>query len=286
LISIVTFLLQPEKLAVYQATDLWIAISAVISNVILFGQDMFVFFGLNQISGDIRFMPMIMQGDLVNSGPGWVPGWNLLLIEQGWSIGVEMWFYLLAPFLLRRGIGVILVAMVLSFATRLILTEVVGWKGDPWGYRFFPNELFVFLAGSLAHRAYANGILILDRQVGRYLLCSLIIVLTLFHTMLPFGSAEKRWIYMFILVVSLPTIFQITKSIAWDRWIGELSYPIYLVHFVPLILMQSYVDRPMQGWVNLLISIGLAALLVWSIDSRVDRWRHHLVSRIQSRYQR
>src|SRR3979411_2191986 len=33
-------------------------------------------------------------------------------------------------------------------------------------------------------------------------------------------------------IVSVPRLFEITGKLAWDKYIGELSYPFYICHFL------------------------------------------------------
>ena len=39
-----------------------------------------------------------------------------------------------------------------------------------------------------------------------------------------------HWIFYILFATAVPFIFEVTKRNKYDRWIGELSYPLYLVH--------------------------------------------------------
>src|SRR5690349_21066 len=74
-----------------------------------------------------------------------------LIVPQAWTIGVELSFYLVAPFVLarRRRIVALLCA---SLMIRAYLAATGLGFTDPWSYRFFPAELTFFLLGALAHQ--------------------------------------------------------------------------------------------------------------------------------------
>ncbi len=250
---------------------------AILSNLALIGQDLFVFVGYDTAAGRFLFLPDILRGGLARAGPAVVPGWSLMQIPQGWSIGVEIWFYLLAPFLVTRRIGVVLGVMAASFLLRLALAKGLGWKYDPWTYRFFPSELLVFLTGSLAYRAYARlkGAPSLD-SAGWAALAA-VIGLGLLYPWLPGGGADKRWIYVTIVALALAPLFALTRGWAADRWIGELSYPIYLSHLLILSWLAPVVE-PWRGLATLVLTLALSAAIMVGIEKPVDRLRQRLAA--------
>lgn len=74
-----------------------------------------------------------------------------LLVPQAWTLGVELAFYIVAPFVLVRRKALLLL-LALSISVRIYLLYVGLGKSDPWTYRFFPAELALFLLGALAHQ--------------------------------------------------------------------------------------------------------------------------------------
>jgi peptidoglycan/LPS O-acetylase OafA/YrhL len=100
------------------------------TNVFMFGQDAVAFFTI-----------------------GGEPASNWLLVPQGWSLGAELWFYLLVPFLAPRSTRFLLMLALASIAARAV---VIAWDRPfyPWQQRFFPAELFFFLAGMISYRCY------------------------------------------------------------------------------------------------------------------------------------
>ena len=43
-------------------------------------------------------------------------------------------------------------------------------------------------------------------------------------------SIRSYTILYILLIVAMPSVFELTKGWTWDRAIGEFSYPVYLIH--------------------------------------------------------
>ena len=59
----------------------------------------------------------------------------------------------------------------------------------------------------------------------------------------------------------------------WDRDIGELSYPLYLIHFLVLYLLEPMGHRPFYSIACLALGIGSAYLFYHFIESRLELYR-------------
>jgi peptidoglycan/LPS O-acetylase OafA/YrhL len=101
---------------------------------------------IDQASGILFFTP-----DFWQTAPAL---YTFLFVPQAWSLGLELLFYFIAPFLLRMKRSWIIAVMLASLALRLYLYNVCSLRHDPWTYRFFPTEIIFFLAGNLSYRIY------------------------------------------------------------------------------------------------------------------------------------
>ncbi len=125
------------------ALDWWSAAFLIGSQILMWGQDLYFYLTLK--AGALTFWP-----DFHTAPEPIIP---LLVIPQGWTLGLEFSFYLIAPFIVRRSAAAIVSVLAASLALRLLL-QLAGYSGDPWSYRFFPSELAVFLLGALGYRVY------------------------------------------------------------------------------------------------------------------------------------
>ena len=185
-----------------------------------------------------------------------LPAHVFLILPPSWSLGVELTFYLVAPFLVRRSVRFLVGLVAASFLVRFA-TYAVFHHHDPWSYRFFPSELAFFLFGVLAHRLSMAMPLPLDearrKRIG---MGALVVVLLLLGTL----RISKDYTVLAAFALCLPFIFEATKSNPLDRAIGELSYSVYLGHaFLAPVLLAGCKGL---GW--LLPPVVFSALLVVS----------------------
>jgi peptidoglycan/LPS O-acetylase OafA/YrhL len=198
----------------------------VFTNLFLFLQDIVMFLGLDKSTGHFFFTTNFWET---------TPKLNqFLFIPQAWTIGVEITFYLLAPFLVRKKLKFIFLFILFSLLLRFVLYQN-GLNEDPWSYRFFPTELVFFLLGIVSYNIYVK-IRIFDIRIGYLKIIWISVVFfTLFYNFLPMPF--KYPIYLGLFFLCLPFIFILTKDWKYDTYIGELSYPIYISHIFVLTCM-------------------------------------------------
>jgi peptidoglycan/LPS O-acetylase OafA/YrhL len=184
-----------------------------ISNILIIGQDMMLFFAID-INHQLYFTPHFASENL--------PLARFILVPQAWTLSLEILFYLLAPFLVKRNNVTLCLVAVLSLFIRISLTHL-GYNHDPWNYRFFPNELLFFIGGILSYRL-KNSINVKYAMV----MFLFVIGFTVVYKYIP-GSYTSL-IYLTSIFVGIPFIFQATQKNNWDRIIGEYSFPVYISH--------------------------------------------------------
>ena len=238
----------------------------VLTNLFIVGQDAVMFLAVDPAGG-----PLFWTAHFAREAH---PAYRLMLVPQAWSLGVELLFYLVAPFILRRRTRVLAAVFLLSVALRVTLMAS-GLTADPWSYRFFPTELATFLAGSLAYRAYRRGIGVATARWAGVILAGLIAILILYRY-LPAAEAVKRFGMTAIMAAVLPSIFSLTRAWKRDTFVGKLSYPVYLSHLM-LLTVARHAGR-FRGPALIVLSLAVAVLLVVFVEDRVDRWRSRLRS--------
>jgi peptidoglycan/LPS O-acetylase OafA/YrhL len=242
----------------------------IASQVLIVGQDLYFFLFIDQGSLAVTLHPAGMSGLLYTYAP----------IPQAWTLGLEIYFYLLAPFMVRRGPVVIAAIIAASLVARMALQWAFGFSGEPWSYRFFPSEIALFLAGSLGYYAYSSRSEAQRAQVK--LLLSVTAVSVFACLAINKWDGIPRLASLSLLgavIVGVPRLFETTRNIAWDKYLGELSYPLYICHFLFgwLLLPQT-----ISGvYLALSLSVATSILLYHLVDRPVDKWRQSRFAKTQ-----
>jgi len=283
-IMLLSTLLLSLFLGIYSHGDKWANLSSYIAygkdlnwitciyfaftNVFLFLQDTVTFLGLNLSTGHLYFTAHYLQTNPMV--------FSFMIIPQAWTVGIEITFYLVAPFLVRKDVKLIIVIIAFSLLLRLLLI-VNGLTESPWSNRFFPTEIVLFLLGNLSYRLYKK---LTDIELKQYFMkivfCSLILI-TLLYNFIPMNSKYVLYLVMFFLAI--PFIFILTKKNKFDKYIGELSYPIYISHIFVFTFI-SGVKLPMiggKGFTLSIASIVFAILLNELVAKRIEKIRQRRI---------
>lgn len=172
----------------YQSLNISSFLYLIFSNFFLIGQDWFMFMGLNTTNGHFFF-----TSNFWNTDPKL---YTFLIISQAWTISVEITFYIIAPFLVRRNIFFTFSIIFLSLLIRLVLISK-GLEKDPWNYRFFPNELLFFMLGNLSYKILKK--IEYAPINGNYISCFIIflIIFTLFYDKIDFPFKMQTYFFIF-----------------------------------------------------------------------------------------
>lgn len=176
---------------------------------------------------------------------------HLLIIPPIWTVSIEILFYMFCPLLMKLRSRTILYISIAILVARTI-AYIGGANSPPWHARFAPFEMMFFFLGVLSARIYINY---KDKIMTIYQKHKFIVwagLAAYYVTIINFYFLEKHLpqisiygvdsaftsilLYIFT-IVALPLIFTISKNWDFDRKIGDLSYPIYLMHYIFVILL-------------------------------------------------
>ncbi|MBI2920153.1 MAG: acyltransferase [Planctomycetes bacterium] len=213
-----------------------------------------------------------------------MPAWHLLVLPTCWSLSIECGFYLLAPLLVRRPLMtrcVIAGASLAWWAAALAVRAPV----DPWIYRALPASLVFFMAGSVVralherHQARFGALSAALR--ARPALAALAVggflaLLVAWRLAAPHSAHPAMWLSLVPLyalsLTTLPVLFNLSggrsPAARVDKWLADLAYPIFLVHY-PIIRL--------TGWVDPLAILGasaaVSAVALVLVDVPVRSWK-------------
>ena len=193
---------------------------------------------------------------------------NGLAVPQAWSLGVELSFYLLAPFLLKQSNKRLLVAAGVSLLLKAAFISFVIDR-DPWTYRFFPFELGWFLVGALVYRKKDKLASLFGFINNNYkVVVSYLMVFIL--TTCSLSGVVIHLMYPALFALIIPFIFSATARIKFDTKIGELSYPFYIFHLVCLQMVYFLLKRTSGAPFTQVIAL---TTLVFTIACSYIAWR-------------
>lgn len=226
-----------------------------------------------------------LSGNLVVAAaatPSTIPVISLAPVPQAWTLGVEIMFYLVAPFIVRRSLPAIASLLAASIALRLV-GEQMGMPSWPFGRALFPLELAFFLLGAIAYRMYR--ILPADLNWPTIVLASLISVAALIFLRYLAVKTSQNWtvdvVAYVTLAAGLPFLFLATRKSRVDSFLGDLSYPTYIVHGAIAAFLPSVAALGPRTWLWTAVSLSLAAAAVLHIfiAKPVDRIRERFGAR-------
>ena len=247
-------------------------------NLTVIGQDLPLFL-------TVRDGHLAWTSHFAGSGAGEV--FHFMAIPAAWSLSLELCFYAVAPFIVRRPAWQIAVLAGLSLLARAI-AAANGLIADPFNYRFFPFELALFLTGTLAYKAWAAQKTVWAQPRLRLLALAVPLALASYRWW-PGGwpvdafLVPARLALLMLVAAGLPAIHAWRGRSAADRAVGELSYPLYLGHLLVLGLIAGIPALKASPNLLSLATVGAGLVLAWAavrlVDSRIEALRRTLAAR-------
>lgn len=247
-------------------------------------------------------LDILLSGGLLHWHPGpggLIPTWPIYPVMTGWTVAVEITFYVLAAFFIMRNRRSAIFALAIGLYLRVWFLLVngrdlgfsrdgLGYSNLPWGYHFFGVDLIFFMFGYVAYEMYVN----LNERLKRdptfiktiHWIVAILAAILLgmcyafdgFQTIHDYND-HRLWAAIPFFVLLVPPLFIATKKLAFDDFLGTFSYPIYLCHVVAPDVATAFFGLPANNpWTTLVSVSTMSTALVFFIEKPMDVIRHRL----------
>lgn len=202
---------------------------------------------------------------------------SVWILPPAWSLGLEMCFYMVIPFLLIlkwRGAA-------FALSVGVFLLACFGYiNTDYYGYRLLPGVLFMFLCGSYLYKANARAIaVVIATAIGAGLLFAAIMA----------GVIERRPYNAEVtlgIALGIPAVYWLSRlRYHWvDEFLGNLSYGVFLNHFVLIYALHGFWSGTYDTAIILLllwVAFSVSGLTYYCIERPALKLRHRLRSGVR-----
>ncbi len=227
----------------------------------------------------LRNLTLIISKDYFSINDNNIAG-GYLFLYQAWSLQMELLFYLFVPFLLKIKKNFLFFVALYFIVFHGIIAPMSYVSPNLQSFKFL-SFLIYFLLGISSYKYIYKRIQ--NLRLNKYYSAGFLIFLAylIFYQLIPGRIPEQDFylgmIYYIPFAIAISFFFQMTRNNKWDRFIGELSYPIYMSHFIIAKILYSLPHSNSQLLNTFPIMIGtvlFSLLLVKFVQNPIDSFRH------------
>ncbi len=199
---------------------------------------------------------------------------HLLVLPPVWSLSIELYFYLLAPFLIKKS-NTYLINIILSILLLKMFFLLLGFNSEEIELRFVLFQMIYFLIGVLSYRLYLYKEGFVARfcmgRVGFFYALFYIALAIFFYKLvnlfpLPnlYGRKDMLHTYLMLilLIPAVISLFHHFKKTKVDTFLADIAFPIYLLHYGFIGMYKSFKIPDFDFFCCVVISTIVVSLFV------------------------
>lgn len=206
-----------------------------------------------------------------------------LLVQQAWTLQLELIFYLIAPYLMKLSQKIFIVITIIYLLLFGLVIQPFQILPSYTLTHAFASTLVFFLLGMLSYTLLFKNIskITLPPKLPFFILTTFIIYLLGYNffqiKIFPELLLISDPFYYLCLTCAIPFIYKASYTNRIDSFIGSLSYPIYITHFliikivVNLSLFQY--NSNIKTLFVLFVTLVLSIILVKFIENPINSIR-------------
>lgn len=226
----------------------------------------------------LRNLTLLITKDFFQIQDNLAPGY--LIVNPAWTLQIELLFYLLVPFLLLIKKNFLLFVV---FYVTLFYGIIEPFSLIPENnliFSFLKYFLF-FLLGVCSYRYVYKHLKKPKIKRLPVIVFAFFLLFIIGYQFLPGRILDRSFLmgltYYITFALSIPYFFMLTKKNKLDRFLGELSYPVYITHMIFAKILFSLHVQTYPFLNSILIgssTIIFSIILVVFIQNPIDRLRH------------
>lgn len=195
------------------------------------------------------------------------PHWINYPVPGGWSITVEMTFYLFVPILfkiitsLNKALLITsiayLISIIANFSIKFLNIFPIDAYGKAYLFYWFPNQLFIFCLGIMLYFVYSQKSSMEKYSRKILLFGSILLMFILTQIKIDTDYLQVHFLFGILFLVFAYALYLEPLHILVNRvtiFIGKISFSMYLTHFIVLqtvdLIVNLEIIKPLSGVYN------------------------------------
>lgn len=220
---------------------------------------------------------------------GWHPEAINAIVPLGWSIAIEMTFYPFIPFLYKKvkdagsAILFILASLILQVVLvavyrPFLLQYVTGYVVEPYLYLWFFAQLPIFGIGILMYQILQNQPEHNVRLGFSLVMLSIFLYIVFLQTTTYLNVMPAHFLYGIVFAVLTLGLSSYPLKLLVNpltRWIGKISYSLYLVHYLFLPYLKNWF--PLSEGIGKTSQFVIYFILLLTLSSGISYITYRLI---------